>query len=146
MKTKIAALFSALLMTLTVAIGGVIAAGPAQAADSVSTQYSITDVLPQSDAEPLVLGTTVHFYLIGAGVPATIDLYNTNTNGDQRLQPWGTERHNIVKTCPKNSNWKIAWVGHDNQFNFLNPGQCMTWSAPGTKPVGVFTADQNENI
>lgn len=122
--SKIKSALLALVMALAVAVGGVTAAAPAQA----------------------VMGTSVDFYHIGAGVPSTIDLYNTHMSGATTVQAWGTTSRDVRTTCPKNDNWKIAWVGDGGKFNFLDPGQCKTWQTDGRKDVGVFTADQNENI
>ncbi len=111
-------------LMLATAIFGAVTAAPAQA----------------------VTGTSVEFIGRGAGVPATIDLYNTHMSGATSVQEWGAIKYDVKTTCPKNDNWKIAWLGANNNWVFADPGQCRTWTTDGRKSVYVFTADQSENI
>lgn len=138
-------IITAILMIAGLLLGGFVSSVPAQAdveADfqSVAPQYTIQDVLPQSDAEPMISGSSIFFDTIQTGIPLTIDLHNTSVTGYQYLQSYGTIRNNVAKTCPKSDDFKLMFIDAQGSWHYLEPGQCYRPGRTGRISVGIFRA------
>lgn len=78
---------------LALLLGGTLAAGPAQAHD-----------------EP----TKVRFVTVQDGIPRSMDLYATLTDGREIRMPIGSTRTDVVSVRAKNERFRLAWYdrGH----------------------------------
>lgn len=92
-----------------------------------------------------VVGTSVSFDTLQAGLPTTLKVTNTNTAGTRYKQAYGTTRNNVAKTCPPSGSYKLRYR-ISTGYKFASPGKCKTWLTSGVKPLGLFRADYTPPI
>lgn len=115
-------IITGILLVLGMLGGGLVASVPAQAEVPAVVQ---TQATADAGAGVLDAGSQVRFTIIHAGIPATIDLYNTSNSGYQYTQSLGETRNSVEKSCPKNSNYKLEVTNPEGQTYYLSPGGCL---------------------
>jgi hypothetical protein len=95
--------------------------------------------LATTQAAQALTGTSVSFTVLQEGIPETARVRNV-VDGVNQWQPYGTTRHDVDKTCPANSYYKLQVPGKGGT-RLLQPGECKTWTTVGDRTVGVFRAD-----
>lgn len=118
MKNKISALISAIVMTLGVALGGVITAAPAQAASD----------------------TTIWFTAYENGTPSYIKYANMNNRWHNL--GFGLRKTGVKKVCPPNSSTLLTYENPRGSHHALGAGECTYTSLPGTYQFNLWHAER----
>lgn len=121
MKNKIAAIVSAVLMTVAIAFAGF--AAPAQA-----------------DVEPMRTGSYVTFDYIQTDIPKTIDFHLVKVSGSFFYLSWHETLSNVKYVCPKSDDYRLGYINPSGAGDILDPGECLWPQFQGHYHVGYYRA------